>query len=186
MNICILKDKKLNESRTPLIPEDILLLKNKFPKINFFIESSKSRIISNRKYFEVGCQTYKNQKIDLFLSINKVSLKKIYFNQNYMMFYPIAKKPEANISFLKRILKKNCSLIDYGLIRIRKKEIITNEYLSIIHPYESSRHFSKKLTSALPKILKKINDDSIESYYICKKGYLNYRYLNLLNCLIES
>ena len=35
------------------------------------------------------------------------------------------------------------------------------------------------------KILTKITDDDNE-YFISKKGYLNYRYLNLLNYLIDG
>jgi len=51
-------------------------------------------------------------------------------------------------------------------------------------PQESSEHFSKVLTSLLPSILNSLNKESIEEYYISKKGYLNFRYMNLLKNLI--
>ena len=44
MNICILKEHKLNEFRSPLVPEDIKRLKKKYPRYNFYIEPSKNRI----------------------------------------------------------------------------------------------------------------------------------------------
>lgn len=186
MNICILKDKKINEMRAPLIPEDISYLKNKFPEINFFIELSKSRIISNNSYYKVGCRKYINQKIDLFLSIEEVALNKINSNQNYMMFFSIAKKQKINISLLKKVLNKDCSLIDYGLLKSKGTETISKKKMSTSSPYESTKYLSSKLKKVLPKILKTINEDSIEDYYLSKKGYLNYRYLYLLNYLIES
>ena len=42
------------------------------------------------------------------------------------------------------------------------------------------------LTSLLPSILNSLNKESIEEYYIAKKGYLNFRYMNLLkNYIIQ-
>ena len=186
MNICILKDKKVKEFRAPLIPEDMIILKKKFPKINFFIESSSSRIISNKEYYKVGCKKYVNQKIDLFLLIEEVALKKIHSDQNYMVFFNIKKKQRNNMSLLRKILNKNCSIIDYELLESRKKEKINKKNFSILSPKDSSKYLSNKLKSVLPKILKSLNKDSIECYYISKKGYLNYRYHYLLNYLIEN
>ena len=186
MNICILKDKKVKEFRAPLIPKDIIILKKKFPKINFFIEPSNSRIISNNEYYKVGCKKYVNQKIDLFLLIEEVALNKIHSDQNYMVFFNIKLKQEKNISFLRKILNKNCSIIDYQLLKNRKREIINKKNFSILSPNESSKYLSNKLKSVLPKILKSLDKDSIEDYYISKKGYLNYRYHYLLNYLIEN
>ena len=42
----------------------------------------------------------------------------------------------------------------------------------------------EKIKKQLPKILNSINNDSVESYFISKKGFLNYRYLNLIDYLI--
>ncbi len=122
MNICILKDKKVKEFRAPLIPKDIKILKKKFPKINFFIESSSSRIISNNEYYKVGCKKYVNQKIDLFLLIEEVALNKIHSDQNYMVFFNITKNQKNNISLLRKILNKNCSIIDYQLLKTGKEK----------------------------------------------------------------
>ena len=186
MNICILKEKNTSELRAPLIPEDISFLKKRIPKINFFIETSSSRIIPNNKYYKIGCKKYNNQTIDLFLSIKEVSLNKIHKNQNYIMFFHTLKEQKSNIPLLKKILKRNCSLIDYGLFKYKGSRLIAKSNVTNISPYESSKYLSNKIKFILPKILETINDDSIEEYYISKKGYLNYRYINLLNYLIES
>ena len=63
-------------------------------------------------------------------------------------------------------------------------EIMAVDNLPSGLPLEASKYFSSKLKVVLPKILKSLNEDTIEEYYVSKKGYLNFRYLNLLNCLI--
>ena len=68
INICILKENKNNEFRVPLVPGDILYLKNKYKNFNFFIQPSADRIISDEEYYKVGCKKYNKQKIDLFIS----------------------------------------------------------------------------------------------------------------------
>jgi hypothetical protein len=65
-------------------------------------------------------------------------------------------------------------------------EIMAVDNLPSGLPLESSKHFSRKLKVVLPKILKSLNEDTIEEYYVSKKGYLNFRYLNLLNFLVKS
>jgi alanine dehydrogenase len=120
MIICILKESKINELRTPLVPKDILLLKKSFPKLHFLIEPSKQRIINDHEYYKVGCEKFINQKVDLFLSVKAVSLSKIKLNQNYMMFSHTIKGQVNNMPLLKKILKGNCSLIDYELFKNKK------------------------------------------------------------------
>ena len=65
------------------------------------------------------------------------------------------------------------------------KERIKN-YKEFTIPLETSKYFSNRLLKLLPKIIKSLNQDTIEEYFISKKGYLNYRYLNLLNYLIDG
>ena len=64
MKICILKEKRINEKRTPLVPLDIKKILSKYPNWIFYIEPSKSRIISDNEFYKVGCKKYSSQKID--------------------------------------------------------------------------------------------------------------------------
>ena len=121
MNICILKENKSNEFRTPLIPADIKLLKKKYPKYNFYIEPSKNRIFSDSLFYQSGCKKYTSQNIDLFLSVKEVSIRIIKTNQNFMMFSDTVKGQAYNMPFLKKILKNDCSLIDYELLKDKKR-----------------------------------------------------------------
>ena len=122
MNICILKENKSNEFRTPLIPADIKLLKKKYPKYNFYIEPSKNRIFSDSLFYQSGCKKYTSQNIDLFLSVKEVSTRIIKTNQNFMMFSHTVKGQAYNMPLLKKILKNDCSLIDYELSLIHISE----------------------------------------------------------------
>ena len=122
MNICILKEHKLNEFRSPLVPEDIKRLKKKYPGYNFYIEPSKNRIFSDSLFYQSGCEKYISQKIDLYLSIKEVSAKQIKKNQNFMMFSHTIKGQEYNMPLLRKILKNDCSLIDYELLKDKKNK----------------------------------------------------------------
>ena len=121
MNICILKENKPNEFRTPLIPEDIKRLKKKYPKYNFYIEPSKNRIFADSLFYQSGCKKYNSQNIDLFLSVKEVSAKIIKKNQNFVMFSHTVKGQAYNMPLLRKILKNDCSLIDYELFKDKKR-----------------------------------------------------------------
>ena len=121
MNICILKENKSNEFRTPLIPADIKRLKKKYPKYNFYIEPSKNRIFADSLFYQSGCKKYTSQDIDLFLSVKEVSTRIIKTNQNFMMFSHTVKGQAYNMPLLKKILKNDCSLIDYELLKDKKR-----------------------------------------------------------------
>ena len=85
MNICMLSDKAKKETRMPLIPNDIIELKNISTKFNFYIEKFTDRIIEEKEYISVGCKYYTNQKIDLFLSMQGLKQSQIKSNQNYYL-----------------------------------------------------------------------------------------------------
>ena len=163
MIICILKESKINELRTPLVPKDILLLKKRFPKLNFLIEPSKQRIINDHEYYKVGCEKLTNQKVDLYLSIKEVSLSKIKSNQNYMMFSHTIKGQVNNMPLLKKILKGNCSLIDYELLKNKegKRQLGFGWYAGIMGAYLTLSRFLQ-----LKKKQKKnyITDDLLKNF----------------------
>ena len=124
INICILKENKNNEFRVPLVPSDISYLKDRYKNFNFFIQPSADRIISDEEYYKVGCKKYNKQKIDLFLSIKEINKKIIQKNQNFLMFSHTIKGQSYNMSMLKKLLDKNCSLIDYELFKNKNNQRI--------------------------------------------------------------
>jgi saccharopine dehydrogenase (NAD+, L-lysine-forming) len=137
MNICILEEKRKDERRAPIVPKDIIKLKKKYPKWKFYIEPSVRRIFSDKEYYASGCKKYNSQKIDLFLSVKEISIQKVKKNQNYLMFSHTIKGQKQNLPLLKKILKNDCSLIDYELFKTKenRREIGFGWHAGIIGCY---------------------------------------------------
>ena len=182
MNICMLTEKVKNETRMPLIPDDISELKKKSLKFNFYIEKFTDRIIVEKEYISVGCKYYTNQKINLFLSMQGLKLSQIKSNQNYLILFDIVEYLEPNRAILNKILKNNCSLLVYDLLS-GKHSINLFKSASKSRFLKSTIHISKKLKTKLPVFCNSLKRDSIEKFYLSKKGYINFRYLNLLEKL---
>ena len=183
MNICMLAEKVKNETRMPLIPYDISELKKISPKFNFYIEKFTERIIEEKEYISVGCKYYTNQKIDLFLSMQGLKLSQIKSNQNYLILFDIVEYLEPNRAILNKILKNNCSLLVYDLLS-GEHSINLFKSASKKHLLKSTIHISKKLKAKLPIFCNSLNRDNIEKFYLSKKGYINFRYLNLIEKLV--
>ena len=183
MNICMLSDKVKKETRMPLIPDDIIELKNTSIKFNFYIENYTDRIIEEKEYISVGCKYYTNQKIDLFLSMHGLKQSQIKLNQNYLVLFDVEEYVEKNRAMLNNILKNNCSLLFYDLLS-GKNSIKILKSANKEHLLKSTFYISKKLKAKLPVFCNSLKRDSIEKFYITKKGYVNFRYLNLLEKLV--
>ena len=183
MNICMLSDMVKKEKRMPLIPDDIIELKNTSAKFNFYFEKYTDRIIDEKEYISVGCKYYTNQKIDLFLSMQDLKLSQIKSNQNYLVLFDIVEYVERNRAMLNKILKNNCSLLIYDLLN-SKHSIKILKSANKEHLLKSNIHISKKLKAKLPVFCNSLKRDSIEKFYLSKKGYINFRYLNLLEKLV--
>ncbi len=182
MNICMLSGKDKKETRMPLIPDDIIELKNTSAKFNFYFEKFTDRIIDEKEYISVGCKYYTNQKIDLFLSMQDLKLSQIKSNQNYLVLFDVVEYVEPNRAMLNKILKNNCSLLVYDLLSGKHSIKILNS-ASKEHLLKSTIYISKKLKAKLPLFCNSLYRDSIEKFYLSKKGYINFRYLNLLEKL---
>ena len=184
MNICILAETNKGECRTPLLPLDIENIRKRNNGFNFYYEKSKQRIVKDKSYKSIGCKEFINQKIDLFISIRSLKKKFIKEGCAYILFSKTIQKQPENIMLLKKILNKQASLIDYGLIKNTNGKKLFLEKKLDIDDLKSSAKISKNLSSLLPKIVKNLNEDTIEDNFIIKKGYLNYRYMQLMNYLI--
>ena len=183
MNICMLSDKVKKETRMPLIPDDIIELKNTSNKFNFYIEKFTERIFEEKEYISVGCKYYTNQKIDLFLSMQGLKQSQIKLNQNYLVLFDVLECIEQNRAMLNKILKNNCSLLFYNLLS-GKHSIRILKSANREHLLKSTIYISKKLKVKLPVFCSSLKKDSIEKFYLSKKGYINFRYLSLLKKLV--
>ena len=184
MNICILAETDKSECRTPLLPLDIENIRKKNKDFNFYYEKSNQRIFKDKSYKSIGCKEYINQKIDLFISIKSLKKKFIKEGCGYLLFTKTIQKQPHNLELLKKILNKQGSLIDYELIKHPNGKKLFLEKELNIDTLKSSAKISRKLSILLPKIIKSLSEDTIEENFIVKKGYLNYRYIQLMNYLM--
>ena len=171
MNICMLSNKAKKETRMPLIPDDIIELKNMSTKFNFYIEKFTNRIIEEKEYISVGCKYYTNQKIDLFLSMQGLKQSQIKSNQNYLVLFDVVEYVEQNKAMLNKILKNNCSLLFYDLLS-GKHSIKILKSANKEHLLKSTINISKKLKVKLPIFCNSLKRDSIEKFIYPKKDIL--------------
>ena len=164
MNICMLSDMVKKEKRMPLIPDDIIELKNISTKFNFYIEKFTDKIIEEKEYISVGCKYYTNQKIDLFLSMQGLKQSQIKPNQNYLVLFDVIEYVEQNRAMINKILKNNCSLLFYDLLSGKHSIKILKSANNKEHLLKSTIYISKKLKAKLPVFCNSLKRDGIEKF----------------------
>ena len=128
--IGIIREFRSDEKRTPLIPNQINKLKNKFPSLKFIVQPSKNRCFSNSDYQENGAVIEENLSIaDIIMGVKEVATSDLIENKIYIFFSHTSKiqkdgsasaqgTPGMNKKeLLREILKKKITLIDYENIR---------------------------------------------------------------------
>jgi len=129
-NLGIIRESRMDESRTPLVPKHIKELKNLFPNIKIIIQPSTNRCFSDKKYLEAGAVISENlNSCELILGVKEVDVKYLINNKKYLFFSHTSKIQSDHSStaqgtpgmdkkdLLKNILNKNITLIDYENIR---------------------------------------------------------------------
>ena len=176
---------------------------------------SQQDVNKNNPYFKVLSPSQYYKRVDGRFNINDLMKGKgkyesqftkhiegydIYLACHYWdsRFPKLFSKKDVNKEFFKIIGDITCDIngsvpttvkstsLASPYFRYKNMEIMAVDNLPSGLPLEASEYFSSKLKVVLPKILKSLNEDTIEEYYVSKKGYLNFRYLNLLNFLVKS
>ena len=126
----IIRESRIDEYRTPLIPNHIKELKKLFPEIIIVVQPSNKRCFSDLEFLDVGAIINENlNSCDLILGVKEIDNDALIKNKKYLFFSHISKIQSDNLEttpiklnmnkkkFLKEILNKNISLIDYENIR---------------------------------------------------------------------
>lgn len=104
------------EKRTPLIPEDIKFLVEKY-KLRAIIQPSKIRAFSDEEYVAAGAELDENlDHADLIFGVKEVPHHLILNHKTYVFFAHVIKGQPHNMPMLKTLMDKNCNLIDYERI----------------------------------------------------------------------
>ena len=137
-NLGIIRETRLDETRTPLTPVHIKKLKKTYENIVIFVQPSKSRCFNDNEYKNAGAIIQENlSECNLILGVKEIGVNLLEKNKTYLFFSHTSKIQSDNSAstqgtpgmdkkeLLKTVLDKNITLIDYENIRDKNK----NRYL---------------------------------------------------------
>ncbi|RLG10045.1 hypothetical protein DRN73_08955 [Candidatus Pacearchaeota archaeon] len=108
--------KNIWEGRTPLIPEHVKELKEKY-NILTYIQPSKIRVFKDEEYQEAGAIVKENlSECQIIFGVKEMPVDFFEENKIYIFFSHTIKGQKYNMPMLKRIMDLNCTLIDYEKI----------------------------------------------------------------------
>ena len=126
----VIRESRIDESRTPLVPKHIKELKKLFPNIKITIQPSINRCFSDEEFLKAGAVIRENlNSSDLILGVKEIDTSILVANKKYLFFSHTSKLQSDNSvaaqgtpgmdkkNLLKTILDKNITLIDYENIR---------------------------------------------------------------------
>ena len=132
--ISIIKEARVDEKRTPFIPNQIQTLISNFPNLKILVQPSKNRCFKDEDYSKVGAKIEEDiSQSDIIFGIKEVEISKLIENKTYLFFSHTSKIRKDNSQstqdaaiiykkkLLREILKKKVTLIDYENIRDKSK-----------------------------------------------------------------
>ena len=111
-----LEDKNALERRTPLVPEDVERLVDKYG-LRVIVESSARRIYSGDEFRAAGAEVAEDLgDARVIFAVKEVPIEKLMADRTYMFFAHVIKGQKYNMPLLDAMLEKRVTLIDYERI----------------------------------------------------------------------
>ncbi|MDP7195055.1 MAG: hypothetical protein QF864_02530, partial [SAR202 cluster bacterium] len=133
--ISIIKEARVDENRTPLVPSQIQTLISNFPNLKILVQPCKNRCFKDEDYSKAGAKIQEDiSQSDIIFGIKEVEISKLIENKTYLFFSHTSKVRNDNSQtaqdaaiiykkkLLKEVLKKKITLIDYENIREESKD----------------------------------------------------------------
>ena len=133
--ISILREARVDEKRTPFTPDQVKILIANFPNIKILVQPSKKRCFKDEEYSKAGAKLDEDIiNSNIIFGIKEVDISKIIEGKTYLFFSHTSKVPNGNVqnsqdqsitykkNLLRKVLKKNVTLIDYENIRDKSKK----------------------------------------------------------------
>jgi len=167
--LCIRReDKNKWEKRTPLIPSDAELLKNKYG-INICVQPSEIRIFKDREYLEKGIELVRHlNKCSIILALKEIPIEFILKDKVYVFFSHTIKGQSHNMPMLKKLIQSNCTLIDYEKITDEKGRRL------ILFGFQAGQ---SGMIEALHALGKRLDTKGIKNPFVDLKQPFKYRTL---------
>jgi len=157
------------EKRTPLIPEDIKSLIEKYG-LRALVQTSKIRAFNDDDYKDSGAEIDEDlNHADLIFGVKEVPTDMVLEHKTYVYFAHVIKGQPHNMAMLKTLMDKKCNLIDYERIvdENNKRLIFFGRYAGKAGIIETLHAFAEKLrlngiSTALDKIKQPYQYKSIQ------------------------
>ncbi len=115
MLIGIIRERKNPpDTRVVFTPKQCKAIKEKYPSIDFLIESSPDRCYSDQEYIEQELKvTTQLDACDVLLGVKEVPIDHLMPNKTYFFFSHTKKKQAYNQKLMQAFIKKGIRMIDY-------------------------------------------------------------------------
>ena len=85
--ISIIKEARVDENRTPFVPDQIQTLISNFPDLKILVQPSKNRCFKDEDYSKAGAEIKENiNQSDIIFGIKEVEISKLIENKTYLFF----------------------------------------------------------------------------------------------------
>jgi len=85
--ISIIKEARVDENRTPFVPNQIQTLISNFPNLKILVQPSKNRCFKDEDYSKVGAKIEEDiSQSDIIFGIKEVEISKLIENKTYLFF----------------------------------------------------------------------------------------------------
>jgi len=109
------EDKSIWEKRTPVIPEDVVGLKEHYG-INTIIQPSKIRVFKDEEYISAGAKLSEYLDSKFIFGVKEMPVSFFERKKTYVFFSHTIKGQSYNMPMLKKIIELEDTLIDYERI----------------------------------------------------------------------
>jgi len=110
------EDKNRWEKRVPLVPRDIVELRQSL-STPMYVESPSIRIFPDHDYAEAGCTISRDMTAaDIVIGIKEIPEQKIMDHKVYLFFSHTIKGQKPNMPLLQKVLDSGSTLLDYERI----------------------------------------------------------------------
>jgi len=141
VKIGIIREGKVSvDRRVPFTPNQVKMIKHRYPQVEIFVQSSESRCYSDKEYAESGVEVVEQvDHCDILFGVKEVPIADLIEQKTYFFFSHTIKEQAYNRLLLKAILEKKIRLIDYETItdQTGRRVVAFGRYAGIVGAYNA-------------------------------------------------
>ncbi len=148
MKLGIIREGKVPpDKRVPLSPKQCRFIKDSYPDLELYVQSSEIRKFTDEAYLAEGIDVVKDvDHCDVLLGVKEVPIPELIDGKMYFFFSHTFKEQPYNRDLLRAILEKNIQLVDWEVIKNAKGQrlIAFGRYAGIVGCYNGFLAYGRK------------------------------------------